>query len=234
MRRVGIAAAVLLALPLLTAARDPRGDDAACGQGTASATMPDLIAVDGTAQELGTAAVWRLTFAQPLVIPDPDAPPMRIAILVRDPRLPPTSVGDARGLNRIVQWDARSVDQPVVIRWVPEGSRTPFNPPVIDGATVEIRVPGRILLGESASGAEPVRRLRWSVLVSEGGRCDRLGGRPALRLVPPGSSSPHAPGPSTSGDRTDAPDPRRGILIVGAGAVLGLLGLWGLRRLGPG
>ena len=111
---------------------------------------------------------------------------MRIAILVRDPRLPPTSVGDAHGLNRIVQWDARSVDEPVVIRWVPEGSRTSFNPPVIDGATVEIRVPGRILLGESTNGTEPVRRVRWSVLVSEGGRCDRLGGRPALRLVPAG------------------------------------------------
>jgi len=232
-RRVGVTLALLIALPLLIAARDPRGDNTACGHGPSGASMPDLIAVDGTAQELGTAAVWRLTFAEPLVIPDPGSPPLRVAILVRDPRLPPTSVGDARGLNRIVQWDARSADQPVVIRWVPEGSRTPFNPPVIDGATVEIRVPGRILLGEAANGTESVRRLRWSVLVSQGGRCDRLGGRPALRLASPGSGPPDSPGPSTSGDGTDARELPSAILIVAA-AVLGLLGLWGLRRLGPG
>ena len=231
MRRVGVAVALLVFVPLLIAARDPRGDEAPCGPGPANASMPDLIAVDGTAQELGTAAVWRLTFAQPLVVPD--SPALRIAILVRDPRLAATSVGNARGLNRIVQWDARSVDQPVVIRWVPEHSRTTFNPPVIEGATVEIRVPGRILLGESPNGTESVRRLRWSVLVSKGGRCDRLGGRPSLRLDKATSRSQL---PATSSSSIDVPAAAGGrpqFLVVGTGIILGLLALWGLRRLGP-
>ena len=68
------------------------------------------------------------------------------------------------------------------MKWVPEHSQVSFNPPVIEGNTVELRVPGRILLGESPDGTESVRRLRWSARVSDGPGCDVLGRRPALRL----------------------------------------------------
>ena len=94
-RQAVAAVALLLALPLLIAARDPRGDVVACGSASLDASAPDLVAVEATAQELGTAAVWRLTFARPLVVPDPSAPPMRIDILVRDPKIPGVSVGEA-------------------------------------------------------------------------------------------------------------------------------------------
>jgi hypothetical protein len=232
-RRLGVAVALLLALPLLIGARDPRGDVMACTPGSVDGSTPDLVAVEATAQELGTAAVWRLTFARPLVVPDPGSPPMRIDILVRDPKLPSMSVGDERGLNRIVRWDATSVDQPIIIKWIPEHSQTSFNPPVIEGDTVEIRAPGRILLGESANGTESVRRLRWSVLVSDGGRCDRLGAKPALRLATATSSPTVAPEPTTSADRPGSSGSRPRIFIVGGGIILGLLALWGIRRFGP-
>jgi hypothetical protein len=232
-RRIGVAVALLLAMPLLIAARDPRGDSAACASASAVGSTPDLVAVEGTAQELGTAAVWRLTFARPLVFPEPGSPPMRIDILVRDPLLPGVSVGDEHGLNRIVRWDATSVDRPIVIKWIPEHSQTPFNPPVIEGNTVELRVPGRILLGESTNGTESVRRLRWSVVVSDGGRCDRFGGRPSLRLARVTSRPPVAPGATTSADGSISQGSRPRILIVGGGIILGLLALWGLRRFGP-
>lgn len=233
MKRIAAALALLAAVPLLVAARDPRGDVTVCGSGAATeATTPDLVAVDASAQELGTAAVWRLTFAEPLDVPDPAAAPLRIDILVRDPRLPAATVGTESGLNRIVRWDATSVDAPVVIKWITDHSQTPFNPPVIEGDTVELRVPGRILLGESANGSESVQRLRWSVLVRGGGRCDGLGGRPVFRLRDATASSPraHAPSPSAETPRTGT---GRGPAMIAGMIGLGLLMLWGLRRFAP-
>ena len=233
MRRVGVAVALLIAVPLLIAARDPRGDVTSCGVGSGSGPSPDLVAVEASSQELGTAAVWRLTFTRPLVVPDTGSPPMRIDILVRDPKVPAVSVGQERGMNRIVRWDATSADAPVEIRWVPEHSQTQFNPPVIERNTVEIRVPGRILLGESANGTESVRRLRWSVLVTTGHRCDRLGTRPTLRLATTTSGPPVAPPPPTSTRPQEEPGAAPRVLIVGGVMILCLLALWGLRRLGP-
>jgi hypothetical protein len=226
--------ALLLALPLVIAARDPRGDVVPCGSASIDASAPDLVAIEATAQELETAAVWRLTFARPVVVPDPSAPPVRIDILVRDPRVPATSVDGQPGVNRVVRWDATSVDQPIVIKWIPERSQVSFNPPVIDGNTLELRVPGRILLGESPDGTESVRRLRWSARVSGGPGCDVVGGRPALRLQMAGTSSPPvAPAPATSSDDAGPTSSAPRVFIVGAAIVLGLLAFWGLRRLGP-
>jgi len=226
--------ALLLALPLLVAARDPRADVVACGSASVGPSTPDLVSVEATAQELATAAVWRLTFAAPLVVPDPGGPPMRIDILVRDPQVRTVTVDGERGVNRIVRWDATSVDQPVVIRWVPEHSQTSFNPPVIEGNTVELRVPGRILLGESPDGAESVVRLRWSVRVSAGPSCDRFGGRPTLRLDDAPTSSPPAPPASAAtADGAGSSGSASKFFIVGGTIILGLLALWSLRRLGP-
>jgi len=52
----------------------------------------------------------------------------------------------------------------------------------IDGRTVTITVPGRILLGEAENGTENVERARWSVLVRDGDVCDRVGDVPVYRL----------------------------------------------------
>jgi len=226
--------ALLLALPFVAAARDPRGDVVPCGAASVDASTPDLVAIEATAQELDTAAVWRLTFARPLVVPDPGAPPARIDILVRDPKVRAMSVDGQYGVNRIVRWDATSTDQPIVVKWIPEHSQVAFNPPVIDGNTVELRVPGRILLGESPDGTESVRRLRWSARVSDGPGCDLVGGRPVLRLRTAGTPSPSvAPVPATSSDDAGPASSAPRGLIVGGAIVLGLLAFWGLRRYGP-
>ncbi len=226
--------ALLLALPLVIAARDPRGDVVPCGSATVDASAPDLVAIEATAQELGTAAVWRLTFTRPLVVPDPSAPPVRIDILVRDPKIPALSVDGQPGVNRVVRWDATSADQPVVIKWIPEHSQVSFNPPVIEGNTLELRVPGRILLGESPDGTESVERLRWSARVSDGPGCDVLGRRPSLRLQGATRSSPPvAPAPATSSVDAGTSGSAPRFFVVGGAIVLGLLAFWGLRRFGP-
>ncbi len=235
MRRCGVAVALVLALPLVIAARDPGGDVAPCDAGSVGPSPPDLVSVDAIAEELGTAAVWRLTFAEPIDVAVPGAPPMQIDILVRDPKIPAVSVGDEQGVNRIVRWVASSADRPVAVRWIPEHSQTLFNPPVIQGNTIELRVPGRILLGESANGTESVQRLRWSVLVRDGSACDRLGGRPSLRLASETStnSSAATPRQTTSIEPASASGSRRRLLVAGGVIALALLGLWGLRRFAP-
>ena len=159
---------------------------------------------------------------------------MQIDIVVRDPYLPETSLDGEAGLNRVVRWTASSADEPIAIMWVPEKSETPFNPPVIDGDTVEIRVPGRILLGEDEDGTESVARTRWSVVVRQGSVCDRLGtGVPHLKLHAADDASPP---PATAPVAAAAAKPPRRLGWPGfaAGAVLVValvaLGLWSTRR----
>ena len=121
-----------------------------------------------------------------------------------------------------------------MVKWIPEHSQVSFNPPVIEGNTIELRVPGRILLGESPDGTESVRRLRWSALVSDGSGCDAFGGRPALRLqMATTSSPPVAPAPATSSADAGPSGSAPRFLIVGGVIALGLLAFWGLRRYGP-
>lgn len=201
MRRLA-AAALVLATPLLLAATPDRtGDVTSCSDGgPVRDRSADVVSVDGLAEELDTSAAWRITFASPLAVPDPDGAPLRIDVLVRDPELPPATVGDERGMNRIVRWDATAPERPVDIVWLGGQGHTPFNPPEISGRTVEIRVPGRILLGEAPNGSESVRRARWSVLVRDGDACDRVGDRPVFRLREPASV---APSTETGGYTTD-------------------------------
>jgi hypothetical protein len=97
-------------------------------------------------------------------------------------------------MNRIVRWTDTSTDATEEILWVYERSHTSFNPPVIDGRTVVLTVPGRILLGEAQNGTELVRRARWSLVVRDGDACDRVGGVPTYHLraepVPTISAAP--------------------------------------------
>lgn len=219
MSRLGVALLFVVTPMLLAAAHDPRGDVTSCHGGAAvDEPSADLVGVEGFADELGTAAVWRLRFAAPIAVPDRDGATLRIDVLVRDPRLPAVRLGNERGMNRIVRWDATAADRPIDVVWLDHGGHTPFNPPVIDGRTIELRVPGRILLGEAVNGTESVRRARWSVLVRDGDACDRLGGRPSFRLA---ESSPTAPSTSTPGGGGTADDqPSRsygGVALVGLG-----------------
>jgi hypothetical protein len=218
--RVGVALLLVMTPLLMAAAHDPRGDVTSCAGGT-TVTHPaaDLVAVDGVAAELGSAAVWRLRFAAPIPVPDRDGAPLRIDVLVRDPLLPARSRGDERGMNRIVRWDDTASDHPIDVVWLDNGAHTPFNPPVIEGETIELRVPGRILLGEAENGTESVRRARWSVLVRDGDACDRLGNRPVLRLREPPSSTV-APLPTVPAPPEGTGSSRRAVLLVGLGAAI--------------
>ena len=232
MNRFGVTL-LLAATPLLLAAagHDPRGDVTSCEGGTAVADpSADLVAVAGIAEELGTAAVWRLRFAAPIPVPDHDGATLRIDVLVRDPRLPAVRRGDERGMNRIVRWDATAADQPIDVVWLDHGGHTPFNPPAIDGRTIELRVPGRILLGESVTGTESVRRARWSVLVRDGDACDRFGSTPTLRLrEPPTTTVAPLPTNAATPDRPGSPRPTTVLLGLGAALVV-LVGVVAVAR----
>jgi hypothetical protein len=215
--------ALVLATPVLVGAtRDATGDVTTCvGGGPVRDRAADVISVDGLAAELGTSAVWRITFAAPIHVPDTEGAPVRIDVLVRDPELPARSLGTEHGMNRIVRWDDTGVDRPIDIVWLGGQGHTPFNPPVISGRSVEIHVPGRILLGEAQNGTESVRRARWSVLVRDGDACDRVGGVPRFRLQEATSTTSPVP---TGGSTTDSVGPSRtssvGPIVLAAGIVI--------------
>lgn len=229
MRRLAAIAALVVVVPLLVAATDPPHDALPCDGGSSGSARvgPDLISAEGFAEELGTAAVWRLRFDRPVEVPSD----LQIDVVVRDPYLPATTLDGEPGLNRVVRWTASSAEEPVRILWVLEDNETPFNPPVIDGDTVEIRVPGRILLGEDEDGTESVARTRWSVVVRQGSICDRLGtGEPDLRLTGIGGDTT----PSAVPLAAVAPASRLGWPAFAFGAVVVLvlvaLGLWSTRQ----
>jgi hypothetical protein len=195
-RRI-VAAAIVLLSPLLLAAADPPGDTGACrGHGTAPGTVPDLVSAEGWIGEEGTSAVWRLRFDAPLQVPDPQMPAFRIDILVRDPTIPSVSFAyrglHYRDLNRIIRFDATSEEQPLELLFIPEGGAAPFDPPAIDGDTLTLQVPGRLLLGEVGDdlGKVDLTEMRWTVVVRDMDACDFLAGddgRPSrpLEATPP-------------------------------------------------
>ena len=174
MRRAGSArrAALLALVPLLIAASDPPGDVAGCDGGAGSGA-PDLVDARGEILELGTTASWTLTFAEPLVMPDPVGHPYRVDIAIRDPDVPPVSFAYYRRVNRIVRVDA-TVEHLTEIYLLPEHGTNVFNRPVIRGATMTIEVPGRtISADEDLTGTSPgLEALRWTVIVRDGRACD--------------------------------------------------------------
>lgn len=202
--RAAIAALVLVFVPLLVAASDPPGDVAACpdipGSPPVSATAaPDVVNATGQIAELGTSAVWVLTFDQPLVVPDATGRPFRVDIILRDPDVPPVSVGFYGGLNRLVRFDAVR-DPSITIALLPERAQERFTAPEIDGPTMTFRVPGRILSAdEDESGTTPgLQRLRWGVVVRDGSACDLLGrAAPTQRFETVASGSAPSPAAAT-------------------------------------
>jgi hypothetical protein len=218
-----LAAVALCALvPFSLAAADPPGDAVACRGTHGSGDPPDLIAATGRASEEGSAALWRLTFAEPLRVPDPVDPPFRVDVVIRDPKVPAVSFGDYRDFNRIIRFDATRADARLEMLFIPEGGHALFDPPMIDGDTMTIEMPGRLLLGADEFGPAAMQRLRWTVVVRDGGRCDVLGdGAPTLRLSSESAASPSAAPTTTSiGDTSeggrDTPLVLAAILSIGA------------------
>jgi hypothetical protein len=178
---------LLMSIPLLVAASDPSGDVAGCGRGggAVAADTPDLIRAEGHIVELGTSARWTLTFAEALVVPDTAGRPFRVDIALRDPDVPALSFAYYRNVNRLVRVDA-TIDHETEIYLLPERGANVFNPPVIEGNTITIQVPGRTLSAdEDLTGTSPgLEALRWTVIVRNERACDFLADRqPTERLV---------------------------------------------------
>jgi hypothetical protein len=187
--------ALLAVVPFLVAATDPEGDVAGCTGGAGSGA-PDLVDVRGEIVELGTSARWELRFAEPLVVPDAEGRPFRVDIAIRDPDVPADSFAYYRNVNRLVRVDA-TIEHGTQIYLLPERGSNVFNPPIIEGSTMTIQVPGRTLSAdEDLTGTSPgLEALRWTVIVRDEGACDFLGdGRPVERLVRrPDAGAPVAP-----------------------------------------
>ena len=231
-RRIAALALILL-LPLTLAFADPQGDAVRCKGVRGPGHPPDLVRALGWLGEEGSSAVWQLSFDRPLVVPDPEEPAFRIDVLVRDPRIPTMSLGDYRRVNRIVRFDATARNARLTLLFLPEGGSAFFNPPILEGRSITIEVPGRLLLGEDQFGKVDLTRLRWSVVVRDGGRCDLLGnGIPSHRMatVPPPASSPTASAvPSTMPAPSASSAPVVGVVAV-AVAGLAILSFFALRR----
>jgi hypothetical protein len=213
----------LAVVPLLIAASDPRGDVAGCRGGSATGA-PDLIDAQGEVVELGTSALWRLTFAEPLHVPDPVGHPFRVDIAIRDSTVPVVSFVYYHDVNRLVRVDA-TTDHRTEIYLLPERATNVFNPPVVEGTTMTIQVPGRTLTAdEDLTGTSPgLENLRWTVVVRDGRACDFLGdARPTERLAP-------APAPA---DRvaTAAGGLSPWWWVAGATVALALAGFYVVRR----
>jgi hypothetical protein len=220
--------ALVAIVPLLVAASDPSGDVTGCRNGVGSGA-PDLVEARGEILELGTSARWTLTFADPLLVPDPVGHPFRVDIAIRDPDVPTDSFAYYRNVNRLVRVDA-TIEHPTEIYLLPERGTNVFNPPMIEGDTMTIQVPGRTLSDdEELTGTSPgLEALRWTVIVRDGRACDFLGdGRPIQRFVPgpepePEPRTPAAPGSAGSSSWW---------VVAGAAVVLALgAGAYVLRR----
>jgi hypothetical protein len=194
--------ALLALVPLLIAASDPAGDVAGCTGGAASGA-PDLVDVRGDIVELGTSARWVLMFAEPLVVPDAEGRPFRVDVAIRDPDVRAQSFAYYRDVNRLVRVDA-TIDHPTEIYLLPERGTNVFNPPLIEGSSMTIQVPGRTLSDdEDLTGTSPgLESLRWTVIVRDGRACDFLGdGRPTERFVTqPESPATIEPSPAPRSD----------------------------------
>jgi hypothetical protein len=223
MSRAGPArrAAVFAIVPLLLAASDPTGDVAGCGDPPGAGAPPDLVDARGEIVELGTSARWTLTFAEPLTVPDAVGRPFRVDIAIRDPDVPSLSFAYYRDVNRLVRVDA-TVTHETEIYLLPERGANVFDPPIIEGATMTIQIPGRTLSAdEDLTGTSPgLEALRWTVIVRDRRACDVLGGgRPTERFGvgsdPVGENEPT--------------DPRSGLSMwwLVAGAAVATLGIAG-------
>jgi hypothetical protein len=215
----GVAALILLLSPFVLAAGDPVGDPGPCpgvgsGAGT-SADAPDLVSARAEIVELDTSALWTFEFNQPLRVPDDRGSPFRVDVVLRDPDAPVLSFGPYRGINRLIRYDAVA-DPGLTILLLPEAAENTFIPPRIEGSTMQLQVPGRILSAdEDETGTSPgLEDLTWNVIVRDEGTCDTLGsGRPNRRFVA-GETSVPSPASAVSTEAEDDGSNRLWLLAV--------------------
>jgi hypothetical protein len=231
---VGAAALLVLAVPLLVGfASDPRNDVRPCpGARSASGDAPDLIRASAQTDEGGLGLVVTLTFDRPLPVPDMQGHPFRVDVLLNDPSVPTVSFDYYRDLNRILRFDA-TANAPVEIYLLPEHGRNVFYGVTVEGNTLTMRVPGRVITRDVDISGPALLKMHWGVIVRDGSRCDLLRtGRPVFKVVagpgssiaavPPGSRVPPAP-------HSSAPWPL--IVAIGVvGAITVLFGAWVLRK----
>jgi hypothetical protein len=216
----------LLLVPLLIAAADPRDDVGGCRGGDGEGA-PDLVEARGEIVELGTSARWELTFAEPLEMPDDAGRPFRVDIAINDPNVRAFTFAFYRNVNRLVRVDA-TLHHRTEILLIPEGGESEFNPPIVEGRSMTIQVPGRTLSDdEDLTGTSPgLEELRWTVIVRDESACDFLGdGTPAERLVP--AAEPSTAAPAATDDGT--PPWIWGAVAAGAAAMIALA-VYGVRR----
>jgi hypothetical protein len=219
--RAGRAArvAVLALTPWLLAASDPIGDVTGCRGGDATGA-PDLVEARGEILEEGTSARWQLTFAEPLEVPDRHGHPFRVDVAIRDPDVPPVSFAYYHRINRLVRVDA-TIPHRTWILLLPEHGVNVYNPPIVEGRTMTIQIPGRTISEEGdPSGTQPgLEELRWTVIVRDERSCDVLGdGRAQERLAPTSDTPSETPVPQTPAPR--APEATGGTSPwISAGAV---------------
>jgi hypothetical protein len=228
MRRAtpGVAALILMLSPLLLGASDPTGDLAPCpgldaGAGL-SADAPDLVSARAEIVELGTSALWTFEFDRPLDVPDDRGAPFRVDVVLRDRAVPTLTFGPYRDINRLIRYDAVA-DPGLKILLLPEAAENTFIPPRIEGSTMQLQVPGRILSAdEDETGTSPgLEDLRWNVIVRDESTCDTLGdARPTHRFVEGDSSSL-----TTTASQPGSPDAGRSwtwLWVVAVAAVLAI------------
>ena len=178
--------AVLAALvPLLLGATDGSHDFFTCGEhGTVESQDVDIASAKGLLTEDGTALAFTVTLRSPPPVPDPAGHPFRVDVLMRDPRLPDYSIGPYHDVNRILRFEATDPPSATMLLLPERGNVTPSTFGYKDG-TVSFTVAGRLLGEEHGTQPFDPSPIRWSVLVRDEDRCDRLGGpHPDLRLVP--------------------------------------------------
>jgi hypothetical protein len=200
MRRRSAWLLILLLAPLLLGWSDPAHDLRPCNGDTgAVASAPiDIVDALGTSAEEGEAIRFRITFAQPLPVPDEQGKPLRVDVLLRDPSVPALTAGPYLRLNRIVRFDA--VAEPgLLIMLLPERSATPFAGGVdARDDTLTLTFPARMVMQDPDLAGFDLRRLRWTVVARDERTCDILGGRsePTRRLKIVGDRA--SPAPATS------------------------------------
>lgn len=223
-----LAIVLLAATPLLLGASssDPRSDVVSCRRGGPSDERAiDLVRAEAQATEGGSAVRFTMKFAKPLAVPDREGRPLRVDVLVRDPDAPVLSFAYYRRLNRLVRFDS-TVDPDITVLLLPEHGSNVFLGVNVDGRTLTMELPGRLLTRDMDLEGPPIERLTWSVVARDEGSCDFLGdGRPTLHVTASARpiSSPPAP-PAGAGD-----GPIGWATALGAAAAVGGY-VWLVRR----
>jgi hypothetical protein len=198
MRRL-LPLAVLLCAPLLFGFADPPGDLVSCtGAATANTEAPiDILSATGTTTEDGQALVFKVTFAGDLPAPDPDGRPLRVDVLLNDADVPTESFQYYKHLNRIVRFD--DITPPALqIILLSEEAQNVFNGVHLDGETLRMEFPTRLVSRDEDLKGFDLEGLRWGVIARDESTCDFLGtGRPTSKLKLEAAPSPSA-SPSTS------------------------------------